>query len=185
MAHDTNRQGTTVEDVRKVVDALFSEHENQFGPDYEIYRAHVHRVVGLVALQVEIPAELVQPVGVAAFFHDAGIWLDQTWDYLEPSCGHALRFVDDHSHDRLVQAIIVEHHRVRRAKHQHPIVEAFRKADRTDLFFGFPPIRGISRQDYKSLMRTYPAKGFRPMLLRAFRRGIREQPWNPLPMIKL
>ena len=46
------------------------------------------------------------------------------------------------------------------------------------------PSPGVSRRGYRELVGRYPAKGFRPMLARAFGHGLREAPFRPAPMIK-
>jgi hypothetical protein len=173
--------------AHQVADELFDRHGAVFGTELPVYRGHVHRVVGLVELQVEVRAELTGVLGLAAFFHDAGIWFDGTWDYLPPSIRRATGALErgDRAHTDLVAAIIGEHHRLRRARHPGPLVEAVRRADLTDITAGAVPAPGVSRAAYRALVAEYPARGFRPMLLRAFGRGLREAPRHPAPMIKL
>jgi hypothetical protein len=173
--------------AHRVADGLFDRHGAVFGADRPIYHGHVHRVIGLVERQLTVPAELAGALGLAAFFHDAGIWFDRTWDYLPPSARRAVAALPpaDRRHTDLVAAMITEHHRVRRARHPDPLVEAVRRADLTDITGGLVPAPGVSRADYRTLVAEYPARGFRPMLLRAFRRGLRESPLRPAPMLKL
>lgn len=123
---------------------------------------------------------------MAAFFHDAAIWLDDTWDYLQPSVDRALEELtpDEEEHAPLVSALINEHHRVRKARHEHPLVEAFRRADMTDVYFGLPKSPGVPRKTYRSIVSEYPATRFRRVLARAFLRGLRENPLRPMPMVK-
>lgn len=168
-----------------VADELFERNTAVFGEELPIYRGHVHRVIGLVGLQCDVPAAAAKPLGLAAFFHDAGIWFDGTWDYLEPSVRRALAELgeSDAAYSGLVSALITEHHRLRRARHADPLVEAFRRADLTDITAGIIS-PSISRKDYRALVGTYPSRGFRPMLLRAFGRGLRESPFHPFPMMK-
>ncbi|WP_300014286.1 hypothetical protein [Pseudonocardia sp.] len=170
-----------------VADGLFARHATVFGDDLDRYRGHVHRVIGLVALQAPLEGTTADAVGVAGFFHDAGLWFDGgTWDYLPPSIRHAraeLGGADDHG--PLVAAMIDEHHRVRHAHHPDPLVEAFRRADLTDVTGGLVGAPGVPRAAYRALTARHPATGFRPMLLRAFRRGLREDPRRPLPMLRL
>jgi hypothetical protein len=83
----------------------------------------------------------------------------------------------------LVSALISEHHRLRRAWHNDPLVEAFRRADLTDVTAGLIA-PGVSRARYRALVAEYPADGLRPMLLKAFGRGLRESPLHPAPMVK-
>jgi hypothetical protein len=153
-----------------------------FGAELPIYRGHVHRVIGLVEMQCDAPPGTLGP---AAFFHDAGLWFDGgTWDYLPPSIALATAEVDAEDAD-LVAAMIDDHHKVRPTTHPNPIVEAFRRADLADVTAGLIPAPGVGRAGYRALVERYPARGFRPMLLRAFGRGLREAPLRPLPMFKL
>jgi hypothetical protein len=178
---------TVVDRAHQVADELFDQHGSVFGAERPIYHGHVHRVIGLVGRQRPVPPELAGVLGLAAFFHDAGIWFDRTWDYLPPSARRAVAALApaDRRHADLVTAIITEHHRVRPARHPDPLVEAVRRADLTDVTGGLAPAPGVSRADYRALVAEYPARGFRPMLLRAFGRGLRESPLRPAPMLKL
>lgn len=172
--------------AHQVADELLSRHAQSFGADLPVYSGHVHRVIGLVGLQADVPEELAGPLGLAAFFHDSAIWLDGTWDYLEPSARRAVAALpaEQAEHADLVTALIDEHHRLRPARHAHPLVEALRRADLTDVSAGLVGSPGVSRAQYRELAERYPAKGFRPMLMRAFRAGLRESPLRPMPMMK-
>jgi hypothetical protein len=178
---------TTSIAAHDAADVLFAENRAVFGDDLGPYSGHVHRVIGLVSLLVDIPPELARPLGVAAFFHDAAIWFDETWDYLPRSVERAEAELTDAEgeHRELVAAMINEHHRFRTAHHDAPIVEAFRRADLGDISFGRIRPAGITRGDYLALTATYPAKGLRPMLLRALGRGLKENPFRPASMLKL
>jgi len=171
----------------EVADGLFNVHAAVFGTDLPVYRGHVHRVIGLVGAQCDVRDALARPLGVAAFFHDAGIWFDNTWNYLPSSIRRATAALDaeDQRQAGLVSALIAEHHRLRPAHSADPLVEAFRRADLTDLTASALRAPGVSRQTYRALVAEYPARGFRPLLLRAFGRGLREDPLHPAPMLKL
>ncbi len=178
---------TCIDLAHRRAQELFETHADRFGTDLEAYRGHTHRVIGLVAMQADVTADLAQALGVAAFFHDAAIWFDNTWDYLAPSVERALVELgtDDDEHGNLVTAMIDEHHRIRSARSDHELVEAFRLADRYDVYFGLLPTKGVSRRAYRELRNEYPTAGLRRMLIRAFGRGLRENPLRPMPMIKL
>jgi hypothetical protein len=178
---------TTVKRAHDTADELFARYGRVFGDDLTTYAGHVHRVIGLVGLQTEVPDDGAPVLGLAAFFHDAGIWFDGTWDYLPPSTRRATEELgaDPGGHAPLVAALIDEHHRLRPARHDDPMVEAFRRADLTDVTNGLVGAPGVSRGAYRDLAGRYPCKGFRPMLVRAFLGGLRESPLRPMPMIKL
>lgn len=177
----------TTDRSHQVAEQLFERNAAVFGDDLPTYRGHVHRVIGLVGLQRDIDPAAADAVGLAAFFHDAGIWFDDTWDYLPPSVGRAVAELGgpDQPKADLVEALIGEHHRLRRARHADPLVEAFRRADLTDVSGGLIGVPGAPRGGYRELVAQYPARGFRPMLLRAFGHGLRESPLRPMPMMKI
>lgn len=171
--------------AHRTVDALFDRHREVFGANFDTYRGHVQRVLGLTALQVPLTEELVGPVSIAAFYHDAAIWFDRTWDYLPRSKERAVAALEpeDSEYAPLVKALIDEHHRLRHARDPHPLVEAMRRADATDVYRLKVPAN-VDRAAYRLLLRRYPSAGLHAMLGRAFIRGLRENPRNPMPMIK-
>jgi hypothetical protein len=177
---------STLDAAHERADELFAKHGTVFGGDLTRYRGHVHRVIGLVGLQQQVPAESVDAFGTAAFFHDAAIWFDGTLDYLGPSAARAVAELGgaDHPQADLVSALITEHHRLRRARHSDPLVEALRRADLTDVCAGFIPVPGSGRKQYRQLVRKYPMVGFHPMLVRAVGRAVKENPRRPLPFLK-
>lgn len=172
--------------AHEIADQLFEKNAATFGANLPTYRGHVHRVIGLVGLQTDVAADTADALGIAAFFHDAAIWFDGTWDYLPPSAARAVEELGGPGteHAELVSAMIHEHHRIRRARHDDPLVEAFRRADLTDVSGGLVPVPHAKRSDYRALATEYPARGFRPMLVKAFARGVRENPRHPIPMMK-
>jgi hypothetical protein len=171
--------------AHSVADALFDRDAAAYGDDLARYRGHVHRVIGLVGVQGEVPEYRAHPLGVAAYYHDAAIWLDDTWDYLPPSTRRAVAELgaDADHHAELVTELIQEHHRIRRARSADAMVEAFRRADLIDVSRGLITA-GVPRPAYRELVNHYPDTGFRRMLLRAFARGLRTDPWRPAPMLK-
>lgn len=172
--------------AHEVADLLFEKNAATFGANLPTYRGHVHRVIGLVGLQTDVAPARAHTLGVAGFFHDAAIWFDGTWDYLPPSAARAVAELGGPAAEDagLVEAMITEHHRIRRARHDDPMVEAFRRADLTDVCAGLIRAPRTTRSDYRALAREYPARGFRPMLVKAFAHGVRENPLRPAPMLK-
>lgn len=183
---DTQTQHDLIEAVHGRIIELFARDRAVFGRDVRPYRGHVHRVAELTARQVEMRPEWVELVAVAAYYHDAAIWFDHTWDYLP---GSERRAHDELSHrseaDRdLVASMIDEHHRLRHARNPHPLVEAMRRADATDIYrVSTPP--HVTRADYRAMLRRFPDAGFHAMLARGFLLGLRERRRiNPMPMMK-
>lgn len=174
-----DRRVHTHDDVHARIDELFTRDAEVFGADLAPYSGHAHRVAELAAAQVEMRPEWVEPLAVAAYFHDAAIWYDKTWDYLPGSISRAAQ--EDPANAELITAMIDEHHRVRRARNPHPLVEALRRADAADVYrIAMPP--GTSRADYRQMRQQWPDHGFHLMLGRGFVMGIREG--KPAPMMK-
>lgn len=176
----------SVDTAHRIANELFAEHPTGFEASSDAYRGHVHRGIDLVGLQIDLDAPTAKLLGVAAFFHDAGIWLDGTFDYLGPSIQRALDHLDgvDEGGRELVRTVIFEHHRLRRAKSDHALVEAFRRADLTDLTGGLIPSPGVSFRDYRRLAGRHPSYGFRWKLTVIFVRWTLRHPLRPLPMVK-
>lgn len=170
----------------EVVDELASAHENELGGAAAGYLGHVRRVVSLTCAQIELSVHQAHLLGVAAFYHDSAIWLDGSFDYLEMSSDRAVGYLESTSPEdiELVRAMIVEHHRLRPARHQDPLVEAFRRSDLADLSFGLIPVRGAGLKAYRSLVSSYPAAGFRRGLAVEFFRWVKRHPLRPLPMVR-
>lgn len=181
-------QPSLAEQVHTRIDQLFDRDQSVYGRDLAPYRGHVHRVAGLVAGQVDLRAEWVEAVAVASYYHDAAIWFDHTWDYLPGSKSRAAQELSESSHGTdiaLVDAMIDEHHRLRHARHRHPLVEAMRRADAADVYrVGIP--EPITRAQYGDLLARFPDAGLHRMLARGFVMGLRERKrLNPMPMLKL
>lgn len=183
---EAQTQHDLIEAVHARIIELFGRDREVFGTDVRPYRGHVHRVAELTARQVEMRPEWVELVAVAAYYHDAAIWFDHTWDYLPGSESRAAAELADRSDaDRdLVAAMIDEHHRIRHAHNPHPLVEAMRLADATDIYrLPLPP--HVTRADYRAMLRRFPDAGFHAMLARGFMLGLRERKRiNPMPMVK-
>jgi len=166
------------------IDELFARDAAIFGRDLAPYSGHVHRVADLTVRQIDLQDDWVDPIAVAAYYHDAAIWFDHTWDYLPGSERLALAELGAGRDGQLAAAMIDEHHRIRRARDRHPLVEAMRLADAADVYRIVMPPR-VTRADYRVLTNRFPDAGFHRMLARGFLMGLRERKrWNPMPMLK-
>ncbi len=168
------------------LEALLAQYAPQLGRDSDAYGNHVRRVFGLVAAQrpQATPEELDQ-VAIAAVFHDIAIWLDDTFDYLDPSRDHATDYLAAEGLQAWaprVTRLVMEHHKLRPVK-DDPLVEAFRRADLCDLSFGL--VRpGIPRGVYRELAAKHPICGFQQRLVQFSLVQLRKDPRHPLPMMR-
>ena len=127
-------------------------------------------------------------LAIAAAFHDAAIWLDGTFDYIEPSAQRAERFLADGGRSEssaLVCTMIREHHKITpwHGADAH-LVEAFRRADWLDVSLFLLPTR-IPRTLRTELLTTFPRVGFHRRLVELGLGWSRKHPLRPLPMLKL
>ena len=76
-----------------VIDRVLDAHRQALGDDFDGYRNHIYRVASFFN---ELGPDRFVPtpaLAVAAAFHDLGIWVEHTFDYLEPSARLAQRFL--------------------------------------------------------------------------------------------
>lgn len=170
------------------LDAILQRHAADLAGDFTAYRHHAQRVATLCASQVNGDAEAIEPIAIAAAFHDLGIWVDRTFDYLEPSvrlAGEHLRASGRAAWIPAVTAAILEHHRITPYRGAHDwLVEPFRRADWMDVTLGVVG-PGLSRPLFRAALARWPRAGFHRLLARLAWRHGRRHPSDPLPMLKL
>ncbi len=169
------------------VDALFDQYAERFGKQQTPYRNHVYRVINLVAAQRPLDSAEREALEIAAFFHDAGIWLAGTFDYLQPSARLAEHYLEEQKLDQhrpLVRAMILNHHKISRY-HDDPqhLAEVFRRADWMDVSLGLVRF-GIPMARVRLIKRAFPNAGFHRLLLKLSGQQLLSQPWRPLPMLR-
>ncbi len=170
------------------LDGLFDHYAERFGRDQTPYRNHVYRVINLVAAQRTLTGDDLRKLELAGFFHDAGIWLAGTFDYLAPSARLACHYLEEQGLQDWgdeVHAMIVQHHKLTRSDAPAgTLVEAFRRADWIDVSLGLLRF-GVSRERIRDINRRFPNAGFHTLLLGLSARQLITQPWRPFPMLRL
>ncbi|HBC18159.1 MAG TPA: HD domain-containing protein [Alcanivorax sp.] len=169
------------------VDSLFDQYTERFGKQQTPYRNHVYRLVNLVAAQKTLDDQEQEALEVAAFFHDAGIWLAGTFDYLQPSARLAEHYLEEQKlghHRAMVRAMILNHHKISRY-HDDPtnLAEVFRRADWIDVSLGLMRF-GVPMTRVRLIKRAFPNVGFHRLLLKLSGQQLLSQPWRPLPMLR-
>ena len=171
------------------LDTLLREYASALGPDYDAYRNHTYRVVNACAALSPAAAAQLEKLAIAVAFHDLGIWTDDTFDYLPPSMrrarAHLARAGKSEWADE-VDAMILEHHKVRRYKTRDDrpsIVEPFRKADLVDLSLGLVTF-GLPRSFLRDLNAAFPNAGFHKRLVQLATARLWSHPLKPLPMLR-
>jgi hypothetical protein len=170
------------------LDALFDRYAERFGRDQTPYRNHVYRIINLVAAQRPVNDQELRKLELAGFFHDAGIWLAGTFDYLGPSARLACHYLAEQglqAWDNEIHAMIVHHHKITPSEHPPgSLVEAFRRADWIDVSLGLVRF-GIPRSQLREINLRFPNAGFHQLLASLSARQLLTQPWRPLPMLRL
>src|SRR5262245_43593827 len=169
------------------VEEVLAAHASELGRDFVPYRNHVYRVMNLcLAVRGDSRADL-EKIGVAAVFHDLGIWTDKTFDYIDPSVAHARAHLGARGKaDWIpgVEAMIEDHHKITHADADaRSLVESFRRADWIDVTCGWRRF-GVPRPALAAVAGTWPTDGFHRLLVKLAVDRFRKHPLSPLPMVK-
>jgi predicted metal-dependent HD superfamily phosphohydrolase len=117
------------------VEEVLDDHASQLGDDFIAYRNHVYRVVNLCLAIVADGRVEVEKIAVAAVFHDLGIWMNHTFDYIAPSVAIARKHLAARAMvDWIpeIEAMIVDHHNITPSRaNRQSLVESFRRADQS------------------------------------------------------
>ena len=120
----------------QLIDEILSDWKDVIGDDYNGYRNHVCRMVTFCLSLGEYSEEDHQKICIAAAFHDIGIWIENTVDYVEPSIPPAMGYLKQNKLNdwcEEIELMISEHHKIRAYRGPYEeLVERFRKADLVD-----------------------------------------------------
>jgi len=176
-----------IEQEIPLLEELLAEWKGLIGEEYRGYRNHVYRVVHFCFLLQECDAEQREKIMIAGVFHDMGIWIENTADYIEPSVPPALAYLarrNLHAWSDEISLMITEHHKLRSYKGESSdLVELFRKADLVDFSLGVFPF-GLSKADINAVKNSFPNASFHKNLGKLAARWFVKHPFNPAPMMK-
>ena len=171
-----------------VLDDILETHAAALAGDTLAYRNHCYRVVNFGVVFAGDHPDTLEQLGIAAGFHDLGIWTADTFDYLEPSKELALEFLDRTGRREWAVQIgrmVDEHHKITRCEADPTgLIEAFRKADWIDVTRGVRRF-GLSASIVKEVMGAFPNARFHRRLVDFAARRLARHPLNPLPMVRL
>lgn len=127
-------------------------------------------------------------VSIAVAFHDLGIWVNNTYDYLEPSKQLAREHLAK-SHQagwsEEIETMIEQHHKLRKFKGNPSwLVEPFRKADWIDVSCGKLKF-GLPSAFVAETLAKFPNSGFHKRLIALASQRLKTHPFSPLPMLRL
>ncbi|MEY8194965.1 MAG: hypothetical protein RPR28_08950 [Cycloclasticus sp.] len=176
-----------IEQQIPLLEELLTPWQTVIGEDYTGYRNHVYRMVNYCFALKNCDAEEKQKIIIAAAFHDVGIWIEQTIDYLEPSVVPALAYLQDNqleSWSEEITLMITEHHKIRAVNEpRFPLVELFRQGDLLDFSWGTVRF-GVDKLLIAELKIAFPNAGFHKGLGSKAWRWFLKHPLNPAPMMK-
>lgn len=170
-----------------LLDEILETWKPTIGDDYLGYRNHCTRMLQFCFALAELGEEDRRKCIIASAFHDIGIWVANTVDYIPPSLAPAVEYLTQQGLDDWrpeVILMITEHHKVRAyTDERYPLVEPFRKADLVDFSLGM--IRfGLPRAFVKEVQDRFPNAGFHFGLVKRASAWFVRHPFNPAPMMK-
>lgn len=171
-----------------VLDSILDIWRTHLGKDFNAYKNHCYRVLNFSIALCGDSEETLNKVAIAAAFHDLGIWVNDTYDYLEPSKQLAREYLAKSNQGEYggeIETMIEQHHKIRKFKaNPEWLVEPFRKADWIDVSRG--KLRfGLSSAFVIEVLTKFPNSGFHKRLIALTKQRLKTHPFNPLPMMKL
>lgn len=170
-----------------LLETILAEYQELIGPDFTGYRNHAYRMIHFCWKLQDCTQEQQQKIIIAAAFHDIGIWIDDTLDYIPPSVPPAMQYLKAQkleSWSEEISLMITEHHKLKPYTGKHEtLVELFRQGDLVD--FSLAMVRfGIDKTYIRAVKSAFPNAGFHKMLLKRSSKWFIRHPLNPAPMMK-
>ena len=176
-----------IEEKIPLLEEILSEWKEIIGDEYQGYRNHVYRDIYFCFALRECNDEEREKIIIAGAFHDIGIWIEDTVDYIPPSLPPAREYLKKRnleSWSEEIELMIIEHHKVLEYKNDsYPLVELFRKADLVDFSLGMFKF-GIDQTYIEEVKAKFPNSGFHKSLARRAAKWVVKHPLNPTPMMK-
>lgn len=176
-----------IEDQIPLLEEILTVWKEVIGPEYNGYRNHVYRVIHFcLALKACNQAER-EKIIIAGVFHDIGIWIKDTVDYIPPSLPPATEYLKSRNlpdWSAEIELMITEHHKIRPYRDKtYPLVEVFRQGDLVDFSLGLFKF-GIPEGYIEDVGIRFPNAGFHKSLGKRAVKWFIRHPLNPLPMLK-
>lgn len=176
-----------IEQQIPLLEEIFTDWKAVIGDEYLGYRNHVYRMIHFCLALRKCSEEEKQKIIIAAAFHDIGIWIEDTVDYIEPSIPPAVDYLQQNGLVEWIEEIslmITEHHKMRTYGGDYfPLVELFRKGDLVDFSLGTVKF-GLPKQEIKEVKAAFPNANFHKNLGKRAARWFVRHPLNPAPMMK-
>jgi len=176
-----------IEGYIPLLEDILTEWQGTIGDEYEGYKNHVYRMIHFCLALKDCSEEEKEKIIIAGAFHDIGIWIDNTIDYISPSLPPAMEYLKSRDLDAWsaeIKLMITEHHKVREYENSmYPLVEFFRKGDLVDFSLGLFKF-GIPELYIKQVKAEFPNAGLHTNLGKRAGRWFVRHPLNPAPMMK-
>jgi hypothetical protein len=169
-----------------LVDSILEQWKATIGKDFEGYKNHVYRMVNFCFALSPCREESREKIAIAAAFHDIGLWVGNTLDYIPPSIPPAMEYLKHRgleSWSNEISLMISEHHKIRQYVGPFPLVELFRKGDLVDFSLGLVKF-GLPEKYIAEVKAEIPNAGFHTNLVRLSSKWFLKHPLNPAPMMK-
>ncbi|NER34863.1 MAG: hypothetical protein F6J93_12710 [Oscillatoria sp. SIO1A7] len=177
----------TIEARIPLLEEIFSDWKETIGSEYEGYKNHVYRTIHFCLALRECSEEEREKIIIAGAFHDIGIWIEDTVDYIPPSVPPAMEYLKNRNLEvwsKEIKLMITEHHKIGEFKDEmHPLVEVFREGDLVDFSFGTFKF-GIPSAYINEVKATFPNSDFHKNLGKRAIKWFGNHPLNPAPMMK-
>jgi hypothetical protein len=170
----------------ELIDEILEKYESALLNDFQGYRNHVYRMVNFCFAQQAMEDDDRDKLILAGCFHDLGIWTGKTFDYLDPSIELAKIYLEAaglSSWRSEIEAMIGEHHKLRRYSGPGKLVEVFRRADLADLTLGWARC-GIAGEYVRKVRNAFPNAGFHRTLFAVAGKWICRHPLDPVPVVR-
>lgn len=167
---------------------ILEQNHTALGRDFAAYHHHCHRVFHFCRTFPEVTQADEEKIATVAAFHDLGIWKFGTFDYLAGSSSLARSYLSGSGQENWaeeIEAMIANHHKL--TPYRGPLarlVEAFRKADWTDVSLGYLRF-GLPKELVARTQAAFPNLGFHTRLAGLTLQRLRSHPLSPLPMMKI
>ncbi len=170
-----------------LLEEIFSQWKEIIGNDYQGYRNHVYRMVHFCIALGNPTDEEREKIIIAGAFHDIGIWIEDTVDYIPPSLPPAMDYLKKRKLEAWsaeIELMITEHHKIREYKDDtYPLVEIFRKGDLVDFSFGLVKF-GLPATYVNQVKTAFDNADFHKSLGKRALKWFLKHPLNPAPMMK-
>ena len=176
-----------IEETIDLIDDILEEWEKVIGSDFEGYKNHVYRMVNFCLALKSCDKEEREKIIISGCFHDIGIWVEKTIDYIPPSIPPVKKYLIKNNREDWAEEIILmieEHHKIRKYRNNdYPLVELFRKGDLVDFSLGRVKF-GLPKEYIVKVKNTFPNSGFHKGLVKKTSMWFLKHPLNPVPMMK-